>query len=209
MWPVSQLFRRRDKLLVLPQLASSVQEGQATKSQLRAWPGWSENIIWSVLATELCLSLGGGKSLVKVKRAIISLWIQYSKPLVTWGSYISVKSGHLLTNQSFWVRLAVFKQSPTSKMLTQFFFLSCFQGGRSFPNNLNQILGWSRMSSSWFTFLSNQSNILYVSVIKLVSQSDQTDIVQQSFLSKQSLFPLSSYCIWMAFLSCVNMYFRD
>ena len=42
---VKARFLPLDKLLVLPQLASSVQEGQAPKSQLPAWPGWSENII--------------------------------------------------------------------------------------------------------------------------------------------------------------------
>ena len=78
-------------------------------------------------------------------------------------------------------------------------------GGGSFPNNLNQILGWSRMSSSWFTFLSNQSNILYVSAIKLVSQSDQTNIVQQSFFIK-TIFVST---IIILYLSCVNVYLRN
>ena len=77
---------------------------------------------------------------------------------------------------SFWTKSSL--ENVISIFLS---FLFSGGGGGSFPNNLNQILGWSRMSSSWFTFLSNQSNILYVSAIKLVSQSDQTDIVQQSF----------------------------
>ena len=87
------------------------------------------------------------------------------------------------------------------------FFSFLFSGG-GLPDNLNQILGWSRMSSSWFPFLSNQSNILYVSVIKLVSQSDQTDIVQQSFFYQNNLCFHYNHIVFESF-SCVNMYFRD